>query len=97
MFRAKTVLPSMAALQCFEAVAPHMSFTLAANDVFLTQGAVSKQIAQLESQLRQAIVSPARPRGLSLTPAGRMYLSEVRQILHQVRCCIAVCDGVRQS
>ncbi len=83
MFRAKTVLPSMAALQCFEAVARHMSFTLAANDVFLTQGAVSKQIAQLEGHLCQQLFHRS-PRGLSLTPAGRMYLSEVRQILNQV-------------
>lgn len=83
MFRGKSVLPSMAALQCFEAVARHMSFTLAANDIFLTQGAVSKQIAQLEGQLRQQLFHRS-PRGLTLTPAGKMYLAEVRHILNQV-------------
>ena len=79
----KTILPSMTALQCFEAVARHMSFTLAASDVCLTQGAVSKQIAQLEALLHQQLFHRS-PRGLSLTPAGKMYLAEVRHILNQV-------------
>ena len=77
------VMPSMTALQCFEAVARHMSFTLAAQDLFLTQGAISKQIAQLEAILFQPLFHRS-PRGLSLTPAGKMYLSEVRTILNQV-------------
>lgn len=73
----------MTALQCFEAVARHMSFTLAAQDLFLTQGAVSKQIAQLEAMLCHSLFHRS-PRGLSLTPAGKIYLFEVRTILDQV-------------
>lgn len=73
----------MTALQCFEAVARHMSFTLAAQDLFLTQGAVSKQIAQLEAMLCHPLLHRS-PRGLSLTPAGKAYLYEVRTILNQV-------------
>jgi DNA-binding transcriptional LysR family regulator len=76
-------MPSMMALQCFEAVARHMSFTLAAQDLFLTQSAISKQIAQLEATVCQALFHRSA-RGLSLTPAGRMYLGEVRSILNQV-------------
>ncbi len=79
----KRVMPSMMALQCFEAVARHMSFTLAAQDLSLTQSAISKQIAQLEATLRQPLFHRS-PRGLALTPAGRMYLREVRSILNQV-------------
>lgn len=79
----KRVMPSMMALQCFEAVARHMSFTLAAQDLSLTQSAISKQIAQLEATLCQPLFHRS-PRGLALTPAGRMYLSEVRAILNQV-------------
>lgn len=79
----KRVMPSMTALQCFDAVARHMSFTLAAQDLFLTQGAVSKQIAQLEAMLCHPLFHRS-PRGLSLTPAGKMYLAEVRSILNQV-------------
>ena len=79
----KRVMPSMMALQCFEAVARHMSFTLAAQDLFLTQSAISKQIAQLEATVCQALFHRSA-RGLALTPAGRMYLGEVRSILNQV-------------
>lgn len=60
-----------------------MSFTLAAQDLFLTQGAVSKQIAQLEAMLCHPLFHRS-PRGLALTPAGKMYLSEVRSILNQI-------------
>ncbi|WP_312463452.1 LysR family transcriptional regulator, partial [Comamonas sp.] len=52
-------------------------------DLFLTQSAISKQIAQLEATVCQALFHRSA-RGLSLTPAGRMYLGEVRSILNQV-------------
>ncbi len=79
----KRIMPSMTALQCFEAVARHMSFTLAAQDLNLTQSAISKQIAQLEALLHQPLFHRS-PRALALTPAGRMYLAEVCSILNQV-------------
>ena len=79
----KRITPSIAALQCFEAAARHMSFTLAAQDLCLTQGAISKQIAQLEAMLCHRLFHRS-PRGLALTPAGQMYLSEVRVILNQI-------------
>ena len=44
----KRLVPSMTALQCFEAAARHLSFTRAAEELHLTQSAVSKQVAQLE-------------------------------------------------
>ncbi len=47
----KRYLPSIAALQCFEAVTRHLSFTRAAEELNLTQSAVSKQVAQLEDLL----------------------------------------------
>ena len=57
----KRYLPSIAALQCFEAVTRHLSFTRAAEELNLTQSAVSKQVAQLEAPA----VSPG-----STTPAN---------------------------
>lgn len=42
----KRLVPSMTALQCFEAAARHLSFTRAAEELHLTQSAVSKQVAQ---------------------------------------------------
>jgi DNA-binding transcriptional LysR family regulator len=79
----KRLMPSMAALQCFEAVARHLSFTRAAEELFLTQSAVSKQVAQLEEMLQHLLFRRIRRR-LQLTPAGSLYLSEVNKILKQV-------------
>ena len=44
-------IPSTAALICFEAAARHESFTKASAELFLTQGAVCRQIANLEAFL----------------------------------------------
>lgn len=79
----KRLMPSMMALQCFEAVARHMSFTRAAEELHMTQSAISKQIAQLEALLRNPLFLRVRRR-LQLTPAGALYQSEVRAILNQV-------------
>ncbi|MCG4453136.1 MULTISPECIES: LysR family transcriptional regulator [unclassified Pseudomonas] len=79
----KRLMPSMAALQCFEAVARHLSFTRAAEELFLTQSAVSKQVAQLEEMLQHLLFRRIRRR-LQLTPAGSLYLTEVNKILTQV-------------
>jgi len=79
----KRLMPSMMALQCFEAVARHMSVTRAAEELHMTQSAISKQIAQLEALLRNPLFLRVRRR-LQLTPAGALYQSEVRTILNQV-------------
>jgi DNA-binding transcriptional LysR family regulator len=79
----KRLMPSMTALQCFEAVARHLSFTRAAEELFLTQSAVSKQVAQLEEMLQHLLFRRIRRR-LQLTPAGSLYLTEVNKILKQV-------------
>ncbi|AXM97448.1 LysR family transcriptional regulator [Pseudomonas plecoglossicida] len=79
----KRLVPSMTALQCFEAAARHLSFTRAAEELHLTQSAVSKQVAQLEDMLRHHLFLRIRRR-LQLTPAGSLYLAEVNKILTQV-------------
>ena len=73
----------MTALQCFEAAARHLSFTRAAEELHLTQSAVSKQVAQLEEMLCHPLFQRVRQR-LYLSPAGSLYLEEVRKILNQV-------------
>nr|WP_228141721.1 LysR substrate-binding domain-containing protein [Marinobacter sp. X15-166B] len=70
-------------MQCFEAAARHMSFTRAANELNLTQSAVSKQIAQLETTLQHKLFRRVR-RSLLLTPEGAMFLSDVRKVLTQI-------------
>ncbi len=79
----KRHLPSITALQCFEAATRHLSFTRAAEELNLTQSAVSKQVAQLEELLQHLLFRRVRRR-LQMTPAGDLYLVEVRKILTQV-------------
>ena len=76
-------LPTLTAMQCFEASARHLSFTRAAEELSLTQSAVSKQVAQLESVLQHPLFRRVRKR-LQVTPEGSLYLTEVRKILAQV-------------
>lgn len=76
-------LPSTTAMQCFEAAARHMSFTRAAEELNITQSAVSKQVAQLESFLQHKLFRRVR-RSLLLTPEGSTYLTEVRKILSHI-------------
>lgn len=78
-----TTLPSLMALRCFDASATHASFTKAAGEVHLTQGAVSHQILGLEAQLGIALFIRKRS-GLQLTPAGRAYWVEVSNALRQL-------------
>ncbi|WCE05344.1 LysR substrate-binding domain-containing protein [Pseudoxanthomonas sp. JBR18] len=78
----KKLLPSMVSLQCFESAARHMSFTNAAQELNLTQSAVSKQVAQLEQALQRRLFERVR-NGLALTPAGELYHAEVSQVLSQ--------------
>lgn len=78
-----SVLPSLSALRCFDASARHGSFTLAAQEVHLTQSAVSHQILGLEAQLGLPLFVRSRG-GLRLTEAGRAYWSEVAVALRQL-------------
>ncbi len=71
-------LPPLQWLRSFEAAARHMSFTLAAAEIGVTQSAVSQQVKALEHYLDQALFL-RRPRSLELTDAGRAYLPTVRE------------------
>jgi len=77
-------LPSLDLLKAFEAAARHLSFTRAGSELFLSQSAVSRQIQQLEDQLR-CLLFIRRTRALLLTDAGQRYFRDVSQALHQLR------------
>lgn len=66
------------ALSIFDAAARHQSFTRAANELCLTQGAVSKQMALLEAHLGYALFHRFA-RSLRLTPQGQMLHSYVQR------------------
>ena len=70
-------LPSLNALKAFEAAARHESFTKAAQELFVTQGAVSQQVKALEDDLGLRLFRRERQR-LIITEAGRSYLEVVR-------------------
>ena len=65
--------PSLDFFRGFEAAARHLSFTKAADELFITQSAVSRQIQALEQRLGVKLFT-RRNRGLALTEAGQqMY------------------------
>lgn len=70
-------LPSLNALKAFEAAARHESFTRAAAELHVTQGAVSHQVKGLEDSLGLKLFRRERQR-LAITEAGRSYLEVVR-------------------
>ena len=69
-------LPSTQALICFEAAARYASFTKAAQELALTQGAVSRQVAALEEMLGLSLFKRTQ-HGMQLTPAGNDYAKQV--------------------
>jgi LysR family glycine cleavage system transcriptional activator len=80
----RRLLPSTAALMAFDAVARTGSFTAAAAILDLTQGAISRQIAQLEEQLGTSLVE-REARGVRLTEKGRNYAEGVAEVLIKIR------------
>lgn len=76
-------IPSTTALSAFEAAARHSSFTLAANELAITQSAVCRQVAGLESFLGVKLFRRSR-RGIVLTSAGVHYSRMVRVRLDDV-------------
>ncbi|MCU0867525.1 MAG: transcriptional regulator GcvA [Planctomycetes bacterium] len=70
-------LPATAALQAFESAAFHLSFTRAAEELHVTQGAISRQIQSLEEHLGAELFVRERQR-IRLSPAGEHYLQHVR-------------------
>jgi LysR family glycine cleavage system transcriptional activator len=67
-------LPNLNALRAFEAAARHLSFSLAARELLVTQGAISRQVKALETGLGVALFE-RRGRAVELTPHGRDYHS----------------------
>ncbi|MTF40030.1 transcriptional regulator GcvA [Cyanobacterium aponinum] len=73
-------LYSLNGLQSFEAVARHLSFQKAAEELDVTSTAVSHQIKKLEKELG-LLLFRRRPRPLTLTPAGELLFPRVQKSL----------------
>jgi LysR family transcriptional regulator, glycine cleavage system transcriptional activator len=76
-------LPPLNALKAFEAAARHESFTRAAEELCVTQGAVSHQVKALEAELAVKFFNRERQR-LIITEAGRDYLTVIRDALDRI-------------
>ncbi len=73
-------LPPMNTLRAFEAAARHLSFTQAAEELHVTQAAVSHQIRTLEEALGVRLFRRLN-RAIRLTEEGQQFVSEVRKAL----------------
>ena len=82
-------LPPLNALKAFEAAARHLSFTKAAEELFVTQAAISHQIKTLEEFLGLKLFL-RRNRSLLLTEEGQGYYQDIRSIFS------AVCEATER-
>src|SRR5436189_5409338 len=87
-------LPPLNALKAFEAAARHESFTRAAEELCVTQGAVSHQVKALEGELAVKLFNRERQR-LIITEAGRDYLVVIRDALDRIGPARSGCDSGR--
>ena len=76
-------LPPLNALRAFEVAGRHCHLGLAAKELGVTHGAVSRQVRQLEEQLGVALFDRRRKR-LSLTHAGRRLQATVGEALNRI-------------
>ena len=88
-------LPPLSSLRAFEAASRHMSFSHAATELNVTQGAISRQIKTLEDYLGVALFRRL-PRALELTDDGQQYITHVHNAFEQLyRATEAILDGRR--
>ena len=81
-------LPPLTSLRAFEAAGRHLSFTKAAEELAVTQAAISHQVKALEEHLDVALFLRL-PRQLELTKAGKILLPVVRGAFDRIGECVA--------
>jgi DNA-binding transcriptional LysR family regulator len=93
MYRKRYSLPPLGFIQGFEAAARTLSFTKAAEELFITQSAVSRQIKTLEEHLGVALFE-RRTRALALTESGHALYRVATDVLERLQ---AASDQLRAS
>ncbi|GGF07049.1 LysR family transcriptional regulator [Aliidongia dinghuensis] len=81
-------LPSLTALKAFEAAARHQSFTRAADELFVTQAAVSRQIRELEEALDRPLFHRLHRR-VELTEAGATLAAATTRAFEGIEAALA--------
>ncbi|MDD1780941.1 LysR substrate-binding domain-containing protein [Enterovibrio sp. ZSDZ35] len=84
-------LPPLSALKAFEATARHLSFSLAAEELFVTHAAVSHQIKRLEEWFQMRLFE-RRGRGIRLTRSGELLFRRVSPALNEIA---EACNSVK--
>ena len=84
---ARRQLPSLNALRAFEAFGRHGRMTLAADELCVTHGAVSRQIRQLQEQLGVALTEGPRSR-LRMTEAGLKLAQALSPAFDQIEAAV---------
>ena len=79
-------------MQAFESAARHLSFTLAAQELNVTPGAISQQIRQLESHLQQRLFKRLN-RSIVLTDAGQLFLPMVSAGFEQLHAAVSALEN----
>lgn len=77
-------LPSNAVLRSFDAAARHQSFTQAAEELHLTQSAISRQVKELEDVVGTELFRRVG-RGVVLSHAGKGFAEELAVDLENIR------------
>lgn len=75
--------PPLNALRAFEAAARHQSFTRAAEELYVTPGAISQQVSGLEERLGILLFNRVKKR-LEITDAGKNYLAPLKDSLDRI-------------
>jgi DNA-binding transcriptional LysR family regulator len=78
-------------LEYVAAVARHGSFTRAAEELWITQSALSQQVRRLESEVGVALLRRT-PRGAALSPAGEALLPRAEAVLAEIAAARAELD-----
>ncbi|WP_114955105.1 transcriptional regulator GcvA [Sphingosinicella terrae] len=86
------VMPPLNPLRAFEAAGRHVSFTRAAEELGVTQTAVSRQVAVLEGYLRNRLFERHNSE-LVITDTGRAYLEAIRPALEMISEATAATRG----
>lgn len=93
----RRLIPDIVNLQAFESAARHQNFSRAAEELNLTQSAISRQIAELEQQTGLRLFERIRQR-VVLSEAGQRLLPEVKDLLlHSERVMIGAVNAGRMK
>jgi LysR family glycine cleavage system transcriptional activator len=89
-------MPPLNALRAFEAIARHLSFAKAADELHVTPAALSHQIRGLEEQLGVALFH-RRTRSIELTEAGRLLYPGLHAGFENLRDAVTRLDRARED